>query len=323
MADYYKVLGVSKNATQDEIQKAYRDLARKYHPDLNPDNVEEAKKKFQEVQEAFETLKDPDKRKMYDENGEAYKQFAGGRGGFGGFGGFGSNGGFSAGGAGVNMEDILRQFGFGGGMGGGAAGGAGGPFGGFGRRTRRQNAPAQGADTTANVTIPFRTSIIGGTVSIAARDPNSGKTKNLDVKIPAGVESGKKIRLRGMGDPGTYGGPAGDLLLTVNVTPNSSYRREGKDLFVTLPVTILEAAMGAKIDVPTPYGLVSLTVPPNVTTGTKSRLKGFGVRTGKGFDGDLYVVFELQAPKKWRKEDLEKLATMNLDVPNLRDSLQF
>ena len=323
MADYYKVLGVSKNATQDEIQKAYRDLARKYHPDLNPDNVEEAKKKFQEVQEAFETLKDPEKRKMYDENGEAYKQFAGGRGGFGGFGGFGSNGGFSAGGAGVNMEDILRQFGFGGGMGGGAAGGAGGPFGGFGRRTRRQNAPAQGADTTANVTIPFRTSIIGGTVSIAARDPNSGKTKNLDVKIPAGVESGKKIRLRGMGDPGTYGGPAGDLLLTVNVTPNSNYRREGKDLFVTLPVTILEAAMGAKIDVPTPYGLVSLTVPPNVTTGTKSRLKGFGVRTGKGFDGDLYVVFELQAPKKWRKEDLEKLATMNLDVPNLRDSLQF
>ena len=260
---------------------------------------------------------------MYDENGEAYKQFAGGRGGFGGFGGFGSNGGFSAGGAGVNMEDILRQFGFGGGMGGGAAGGAGGPFGGFGRRTRRQNAPAQGADTTANVTIPFRMSIIGGTVSIAARDPNSGKTKNLDVKIPAGVESGKKIRLRGMGDPGTYGGPAGDLLLTVNVTPNSNYRREGKDLFVTLPVTILEAAMGAKIDVPTPYGLVSLTVPPNVTTGTKSRLKGFGVRTGKGFDGDLYVVFELQAPKKWRKEDLEKLATMNLDVPNLRDSLQF
>ena len=92
---------------------------------------------------------------------------------------------------------------------------------------------------------------------------------------------------------------------------------------MTLPVTILEAAMGAKIDVPTPYGLVSLTVPPNVTTGTKSRLKGFGVRTGKGFDGDLYVVFELQAPKKWRKEDLEKLATMNLDVPNLRDSLQF
>ena len=106
MADYYKVLGVSKNATQDEIQKAYRELARKYHPDLNPDNVEEAKKKFQEVQEAFETLKDPDKRKMYDENGEAYKQFAGGRGGFGGFGGFGPNGGFSAGGAGVNMEDI-------------------------------------------------------------------------------------------------------------------------------------------------------------------------------------------------------------------------
>lgn len=331
--DYYKVLGVAKTASQDDIQKAYRDLARKYHPDLNPDNPEEAKRKFQELQEAFETLKDPEKRKQYDQFGENYRQY--GAGGPGGFGGFRSGPGGSRtytwsssgdGGAGVNMEDILRQFGMGGGGGdGGGASFGGFNFGGgspFGRRSRRK-APQKGDDVESSIEIPFKTSIIGGTVPIMARDRETGKTVSLDVKIPAGIESGKKIRLRGQGGEGINGGEKGDMILTVNVAPHPFFQREGKDLRVKLPITIPEAANGCAIEAPTPYGVATIKIPAGSTTGTKLRIKGFGVRTGKGADGDLYVVCEVQSPKKWRKEDLEALKNMKLDVPDLRANLQF
>ena len=307
--DFYKVLGVSKHASQDDIQKAYIKLARKYHPDMNPDNPEEAKKRFQEVQEAFETLKDPEKRKMYDQFGSGYQQFSGAGGasgaGFGGwnpFGGGGSTGGFG----GVNLDDILRGFA------GAAGGGSGAGFGGFnfgGGRGRRAT-PQKGANTTASMTIDFKTSILGGKVPLVARDPQNGTSTNIDVTIPPGIESGQKIRLREQGDPGANGGKRGDLLVTINVAPHPFYSREGRDLRVRVPITLQEAAFGAKVDVPTPYGVVALKVPAGSTTGSKLRVKGFGVRGGKEAKGDLYAICEVRTPKKWSDEDLELIKRM-------------
>lgn len=310
--DYYKTLGVSKDASQDDIQKAYRELARKYHPDLNQDDPEGAKRKFQDVQEAFETLKDPEKRKQYDQYGDAYRQF--GAGGPGGFNGTTFKWSSDGGGANFNMEDILRQFT-------GGVGGGGNPFGGFGfgKRTRRAT---KGADSEATIEIPFRTSILGGKTPILVRDPISGK-KSMDLDIPAGASTGDVVPIRGYGQPGANGGPRGDLLVKLKVTPHPFYTRDGKDLRVTLPISIPEAARGGKIDVPTPYGIVAVKIPEGATTGTKLRIKGFGVRTGKGIDGDLYVVCELHSPKKWRKEDVEQLAKMKLDMPELRSKFRF
>ncbi len=322
MADeFYKRLGVSKNASQDEIQKAYLKLARKYHPDMNPDNPEEAKKKFQELQEAFETLKDPDKRKLYDQFGAGYQQYSGAGGGAGGFSGnpFG----------GVNMEDILRGFA-------GGAGGAGGSFKmedilrgftgggggfGFGGGRSRRRASSRGADTTSSLTIDFKTSILGGKIPITVRDPQSGTTRNLDVTIPPGIESGKKIRLRGQGEPGVGGGEKGDLLIAVTVKPHAYYSREGKNLTVRLPISLQEAAFGATVDFPTPYGEVKLKIPAGSTSGAKLRLKGYGVRGGKGADGDLFAVFEVQLPKEWSKSDLEALKSLSSQPSNLRSGL--
>ncbi len=326
--DYYNILGIPKTASQDDIQKAYRELARKYHPDLNPDNAEESKKKFQEVQEAFETLKDPEKRRQYDRFGENYRQFgAGGAGGFGGFGGPGG-GGFSwtstGGSSNVNMDDILRAFGVGGGGGGGGGGGfSENIFRNFTKRGRRQTAPQKGDDVVASIEIPFQIAVIGGKVPVTARDPDTGKTTTMDVSIRAGIETGQKVRLRGVGKDGINGGPKGDMIITIKVAPHPFYTREGKDLYVKLPITIPEAANGGSIDVPTPYGTAAVKIPSGATTGTKLRVKGFGVRTGKGADGDLYVICEVHAPKKWRKGDLEKLASMKLDVPDLRTKFEF
>ena len=314
--DYYKTLGVSKNASQDDIQKAYRELARKYHPDLNQADPEGAKRKFQEVQEAFETLKDPEKRKQYDQYGDAYRQF--GAGGPGGFNGTTFRWSSNGGGGSFNMDDILRQFT-------GGVGGAGGanPFSGafgFGKRARR---PSKGADSEATIEIPFKTAVLGCKTPILVRDPVSGKSSSHDLDIPAGSSQGDVVSLKGYGQPGLNGGPRGDLLIKLKVAPHAFYTRDGKDLRVTLPISIPEAARGGKIDVPTPYGVVAVKIPEGATTGTKLRIKGFGVRTGKGLDGDLYVVCELHSPKKWRKEDVEKLAKMKLDMPELRAKFEF
>ena len=322
--DFYKRLGVSKTASQDEIQKAYLKMARKYHPDMNPDNPEEAKRKFQELQEAFDTLKDPDKRKLYDQFGAGYQQYAGG-----GAGGAGGAGGFSGNPfGGVNMEDILRGFGGGGASGGGGfrmddlfrsfSGGWGGgfSFGGGGRSRRRSS--TRGADATANLEIDFKTSILGGKVPLTLRDSHTGATKNLDVSIPAGIESGKKIRLRGQGDPGVGGGAQGDLIITVTVRPHAVYARDGRNLTVRLPISLQEAVFGAAIDFPTPYGEVKLKVPAGSSSGVKLRLKGYGVRGGKEPDGDLFVVFEVQLPKEWSKTDLAALKGLETQPTNLR-----
>lgn len=322
--DLYKVLGVSRNASQDEIQKAYIKLARKHHPDMNPDDPEGAKKKFQEVQHAFETLKDPEKRRQYDQFGENYERFGGAGGPGAGFGGFNFGGGNGFQGN-INLDDILKAFG--GGMGGGAFGGGnpfggGGPFGGSRGRARRR-APEKGANATLKLRIPFKTAILGDVYPISARDPKTGKMKTIDVKIPIGIESGQKIKLREMGEPSPNGGPAGDLIVTVEVDGHQYFTRDGSELYVRVPISLKEAALGGKVDVPTPHGLVSIKIPKGTTTGTKLRLKGMGVRPEKGERGNLYALFEVALPKSWTEEDLALLEKMTLDMPNPRDDFKF
>ena len=333
--DYYKVLGVGRSASQEEIQKAYRTLARKYHPDMNPDDQEGAKKKFQHLQEAFDVLKDPDKRRQYDQFGADFARYggAGPQGGPGGnpvgAGGFhwtGSGGGPESGG--INLDDIMGMFGGGRSRGFSGEEESAGPFGGFGfggSRRRRKAGPAAGESVTRSVEIPFSTAVTGGSISLAYQKSN-GKKETIDVKIPAGIEDGKKIRLRGMGGEGSNGGPAGDLILEVHVTPHPFFTRQGKNLYVRVPITLKEAALGGKTDVPTPGGTVSVTIPPGSTTGTKLRLKEQGVPAGKDGvkKGDLFIEFEVQLPKKWSASDLELLRKLeDQPAPADRGNIRF
>jgi len=306
--DYYQMLGVSRSATNDEIQKAYRKLAKKYHPDLNPDD-KAAQKKFKEVQQAYDVLGDEKKRPLYDQFGPAFEQIQQGGGpqwrghvppdveafDFGDvFGGRGRTGG--GGSVPPELEDLLRQF---------TGGGGGFQFGGSGGGRRRGRRPAQpGADVQHDVEVPFRTAVTGGEVNLRLRRP-SGKSETLSVKIPAGIDDGKTIRLRGQGEPSTNGGPAGDLLITIRAQPHSHFRRDGLDLIVRVPVTLAEAALGAKVDVPTPQGAITLKVPPGTSSGTRLRAKGQGVRKADGTTGDLYAEIAIVMPKQLDEESAE------------------
>jgi DnaJ-class molecular chaperone len=294
--DYYQILGVSRTASQAEIQKAYRKLARKFHPDMNPED-KTAKDKFKKIQEAYDVLNDPQKREMYDRYGSAYESVGGGagprwqtsRGGPEGFQDidfsqiFGQGGG--AGGFG-GVEDILRQF-------------ASGP-----RPGRRPSPRTRGTDLEHELHIPFTTSITGGQAQLSVRRAD-GKTETISVKIPAGIEDGKKIRLRGQGEPSPAGGSAGDLLITVRVAEHPHFRRHGGDLELSVPVTLAEAALGAKIDVPTPQGEISLKVPPGTSSGMRLRLKGLGVAHADGGHGDLYAEIQIVIPDSLDEESLE------------------
>ena len=303
--DYYNVLGVSRGASEDEIRKAYRELARQHHPDVNPDNPA-AKEKFQQVQQAFEVLNDPKKREQYDRFGPGFESMGGGGpwqgGGPGG-------GGFPGGGANVEF-DINDLFG-----GGGASAGAGGgfadlfkQFGGAGARRGGPKAPpARGDDVEHQITVPFATSITGGEAAISL-SRSDGKQDTLTVKIPAGIQDGKKIRLRGQGNPSPRGGEAGDLLLTVNVATHPVFRRSGRRLEVTAPITLAEAAEGAKIDLPTPKGVITLTVPPGASSGLRLRVKGHGVDPNGENPGDLYAEIQIVLPENLSDEDKGLLA---------------
>lgn len=293
--DYYKVLGVGRNASEDDIQKAYRDLARKYHPDLNPDD-KMAKQKFQEVQAAYDVLSDQQKREMYDRYGSSFETMGGGAGQGGPWAG-GPGGGFS-------FEDIDfsqffgERFGAGGGSGGGGFEDIFGQFSQGGGRSRRAKGGGRrrGSDLRHEITVPFATAIQGGEVQLSVARP-TGQTETLSVKIPAGIEDGKKIRLRGQGEPAPRGGPSGDLLLTVHVAPHPCFHRSGKHLHVKLPVTLAEAALGAKVDIPTPKGTVTLKVPPCTSGGAKLRVKAHGVPAKDG-PGDLIAEVQIIMPKE-------------------------
>jgi curved DNA-binding protein len=316
--DYYKVLGVRRDATQAEIQKAYRDLARKYHPDRNP-NDKTAKEKFQRVQAAFDVLNDPSKRELYDRYGSSFESMGSGAGPSGGRAWYTQ--------AAPGFEDVdFSQF-FGERFGADPSGGFTDIFSQFrrasssrqGRRTRA--APtAPGGDVHSEITVPFTTAVEGGTVDLSLQR-GDGHIETISVKIPPGIEEGTKIRLRGQGKPGG-GGPAGDLLLTVHTAPHPYFSRRGNDLYVKVPVTLAEAALGAKIDVPTPSGTISLRIPPGTSGGKKLRIKGEGIRTKGGARGDLFAEVQIVLPPQLDEEILEAIRRLP-PQPNPRTELRW
>lgn len=317
--DPYQTLGVDKSASQDEISKAYRKLARQYHPDMNPDD-ETAKKKFQEVQLAFDVLGDEKKRKMYDRYGAGFESMGGGG---------PRPGGWPGGGAGgPNVEFDINDL-FGGGGGPGAAGGgfadlfkhfsAGG--GSPGGRARSQ--PQPGSDLEYELTVPFATAVKGGEASISLRR-GSGKNETISVKIPAGIDDGQKIRLRGQGEESPNGGPAGDILVKVRTAPHPYFTRSGKRLDVTVPVTLAEALEGAKIETPTPHGTITLTIPPGTSSGKRLRVRGQGVKPAKGDAGDLYAEIKIVLPQGLSEEQTKQLADLaRTDGTNPREELRW
>jgi len=285
--DHYQTLGVPRTASAEEIRKAYRELARKYHPDLHPDD-DSAKEKFKQVQAAFDVLNDPSKREMYDRYGSSFEGVGAGgpRGGWGG-GPFPGGGGFPGGGTEIDLESL---FGGGGGFE-QLFGGRGRPGGSKGRRRQAQTA---GEDLTARISIPFKLAIDGGKAELVV--DRGGKKETISVTIPQGIPDGARMRLRGQGHPGTGGGPAGDILLEVGIEPHAAFRRDGDTLEVTLPITLVEALEGAKVDVPTPWGTIALKVPPRTSSGRKLRAGGMGVRHANGAKGDLIAEVQIVLP---------------------------
>ena len=263
----YETLGVSENASADEIKKAYRKLARKYHPDINKE--ESAVEKFKDINAAYEVLSDKEKKQQYDQfgdqmfGGQNFHDFARGQG------------------QGVDLDEILRQM-FGGG--GGGFGGAGGGFGGFGGGFGGPD-----LDMQAHITVPFMVAIQGGKHNVSANG------QNFDIKIPAGIKSGETMRVRGKGKQ--YQGQAGDLLIQVEVASSDEYERKGDNLYKTFDVPLKEALFGGKIAIDTPEKEVSLKVPQNTKNGQKFRLKGKGVADRKtAMKGDLYLVANVVLP---------------------------
>ncbi len=324
--DYYEVLGVSRDASAEQIKKAYRGLARKHHPDANPgDKTSEAK--FKEVQNAYDILSDPEKKARFDQFGSAA---------FEGFGPAGPRSGASewaarqAGAGGFENVDLSDIFGpragagqgFGG-MGEDAGGGGifdeiitrmrGGERGGRGRRSQ----PAPEA-AEASPTIPFLTAVRGGETTIELeREP--GRRESKVVKIPPGLESGAKIRLKGQGDASGQL----DLIITVTVEPHPYFKREGRDLSVEVPITVSEAILGAKVEVPTLDGPKTMTIPAGSSSGQKLRLRGQGVPTSKNHPaGDLYIISKVVVPRSVDEESrrlIEQFAELNPSRP--RDGL--
>lgn len=297
MANPYDTLGVSKKASEAEIKKAFRSLAKKYHPDKHGGD-EAAAKKFKEISGAYDLLGDKDKRAKFD-RGEIDEQ--------------GNPRGFDPRQGGGGFEG--NPFGFGGGRAGGNPGGfeysysGGGPqgaegfraedifadlFGGRGRRAQ----PRRGEDYALNVTVSFEEAARGGTRRVMLPDG-----RNVDVNIPVGIRDGQQVRLRGQGGPGGNGGPAGDILIQVAVAAHPFMTRDGRDLKMELPITLQEAVLGGKVQAPTLTGPVTLTVPPGSNTGSTLRLRGKGIpahgSSGGGEPaGDMYVKLVVTLPEK-------------------------
>ncbi|MES1174017.1 MAG: DnaJ C-terminal domain-containing protein [Myxococcales bacterium] len=293
-ADYYKELGVSRSATDDEIKKAYRKLAAQLHPDKNPgDKKTEAR--FKNVNRAYQALSDKEKRGLYDEFGEeglregfnsqAARAYRGGPG--------SSPGGYRrrTGSGGVNIEDLFTssesepQ----------GAGGIGDLFGDLfsraGRRGGGVGPSSKGSDIASEVSVDFISALRGAELKLRLQDGGD----EITVRVPPGAGDGDKVRIAGHGAPGSYGGPPGDLILNIRVTKHPYFERSGLDLYLDLPITVGEAYRGAKVRVPTPDGPITLTVPKHAQSGQIARIKGRGVKR-KAEVGDLYIRFQIKLP---------------------------
>lgn len=359
--DYYDVLGVSKSASLDEIKRAYRRLAKKYHPDVNKEPG--AEEKFKEVQEAYDVLSDEDKRANYDRFGHAGVDSQG-------FGGFGDFGGFS------DLGDIFEQF-----------------FGGFTSSHRRHSGPRKGEDIRMQMTIDFEEACFGvekeinlqredectrcagtgarnksdittcsrcgghgvvtstqqtilGRVQTQHECPDcrgSGKiikhkctecggigkirgTSKIKVKVPEGIDNGQQIRLAGRGNTGINGGPAGDLYIYFNVKPHEFFQREGNDIYFELPVTFSQAALGAELEIPTIHGNVIMTIPPGTQSQTRFKLKNKGVKSIQtGRYGDQYVIVKVITPKNLTARQralFEELSSIETDNDTIFDRIK-
>lgn len=301
--DLYGTLGVARGADADAIKKAFRKLAVKYHPDRNPGA--QAEGRFKEINQAYEVLSDPERRALYDEFGdESLSQ------------GFDAerarilrnHGARAARGGGSGLEDLF----------GGTSANFADLFGdAFGRQ--RTPRPMRGQDILSAVTIDFQSAIRGTTAELVL----PGNPTPVTVRIPAGADEGSRLRLRGQGGPGAAGGPPGDLLLDIHVTPHPNFRREEDDLHLDVPITIGEAYRGDKIRIPTPDGDVQLRIPAHTQSGQMTRLRGKGVaRKGKE-PGDLYVRFLIQIPTDDDPETQTAIELLDLRTDRTRDNIKF
>ncbi len=286
--DPYEVLGVARTATADQIREAHRKLAKKFHPDLN--KTPEAAARFKEVQEAYDLLSDQAKRSQFDRFGHAGPGVGGGSGGpgFGGAGGWGN----------VDPSTFEEIF---------------GDFMGGGRRGDTRRGTRAGEDLESEITVDFMTAALGGVRHVTLENGHQG----MDVRIPAGIESGGQLRLRGKGAAGVGGGPAGDMVLRVTVASHPWFRREGLDILVDVPVSIAECALGTSVQVPLLEGTATLRVPPGTGSGKRLRLKGKGVQAKSGA-GDLYAVIRVEAPKTLSEDDRAALERMKASEPDPR-----
>ncbi len=296
--DYYEILGVPKDATTEEIKKAFRKLARKYHPDLHP-NDKEKEARFKEMNEAHSILSDPDKRRQYDMAGRMP---------------FGPEGGpFGGGGPG-------GPFGGPGGPGGPFGGGGGGLddlFSGFFDQGRGAQMPQRGADMEYTLTLDFMHAVNGADVNVTVKR-GGGSTEKIKVKVPPGVTNGSRIKLAGKGGAGVSGGPPGNLHIITKVQKHQYFRRVGDDIHLDLPITLKEAALGTKIKVPTIDGHTTLKVPPGTQGGSKLRLKGKGAKhLSANGRGEMYLNIQITLPKELSERSMELIS--ELDEINAND----
>lgn len=308
--DLYETLGVSRTADADEIKKAYRKLASTLHPDKNP-GKKDVETRFKQVNHANGVLSDPEKRAIYDEFGEdglregfnveqarAFKRYGGAR------------RGASPGGSGGLPPDFFGDAG---------AAGFGDLFSDIFTQQRGQPRPRKGQDLESSVTIDFGSAVKGTLLEIR---PRGTGTTPVQVRVPPGAEEGSRIRVAGQGAPGALGGPPGDLLLAISVTPHPRFRREGDDLHVDLPVTVNEAYFGAKIRVPTPEASVTMSLAPGAQSGQVVRLRGKGVAKKGKEPGDIYVHVQVKLPTNPAAADAVK-ALASFETTDIRGDLVF